>query len=63
MRPAAIWLVGGMVGLLAVFAIYVGIALLAVLKADKPEVQQYRYEAFHDLVELIRDILCSWRQR
>jgi len=59
--PTAVWLGGGAVGLLAVFVVYIGIALLAVLKTDKPELQHYRYQAFHDLVVLIRDILDVFR--
>lgn len=63
MGPAAVWLCGGMVGLLAVFAAYLGLALVAVLKADKPELQHYRYQAFHDLIDLIRDLFRGREQR
>ncbi len=54
--PAAVWLGGAMVGLMAVFMVYVGVALAATLKADKPELQQYRYQALHDLLEVIREL-------
>jgi hypothetical protein len=54
--PAAIWLVGAVLGLLAVCLPYLGIVLVAVLHTTEPSQQQYRYQVFHGLVDLIHDI-------
>jgi len=56
MGSVATWGIGAAVGLLAVILGYLGIALLSVIKADSKELQQYRYQAFRDLVELIRNL-------
>jgi hypothetical protein len=63
MNSAAIWLAGSMIGLVAVFAGYVGIVLVAALKADTPELQRYRSRLLRDLLGFIRDLFRGggWR--
>ena len=58
--PAAIWLGGAVLGLVAVCLLYLGIVLAAILRTTEPGQQQYRYEVFRELVALIRD-LCRCR--
>jgi uncharacterized membrane protein YgdD (TMEM256/DUF423 family) len=57
MGSTAAWGIGAALGLLAVILGYLGVALLSVIKAENKELQQYRYQAFHDLVELIRNLV------
>lgn len=54
--PAAVWLGGAVLGLMAVCLLYLGIVLVAILHATEHGQQEYRYRVFHDLVSLIRDI-------
>jgi hypothetical protein len=56
MGPAAIWLSGAALGLVAVCVLYLGIALLGCLRTTDIYQQQYRYQVFRELVDLIRDI-------
>jgi hypothetical protein len=58
--PAAIWLAGVVLGLVAVCLLYLGIALAAMLRTTEHDQQEYRYQVFHDLVDLLRD-LCRCR--
>ena len=60
MGPAAIWLGGAVLGLVAVCLLYLGIVLVAILRTTEHDQQQYRYQVFHELVDLIRD-LCRCR--
>jgi len=53
MRAIAIWGTGAALGFLAVILGYLGVALMSLVKADSKELQEYRYRAFRDLVELI----------
>jgi hypothetical protein len=57
MHPAAIWLGGSLVGLMAVLLGYVGVVLVAALKADTPELQKYRSGLLRDLLRFLRDLL------
>ena len=41
-------------GLAAVLVVYLGIAMLATLRAGDPNAQQMRYRVFRDLLEFIR---------
>lgn len=52
--PSAIWVAKFYAAVVAVFVLYVGIALHATLRARGPEQQQVRYQAFRDLLELFR---------
>ena len=63
MDPAAVWLGGSEVGLTAVFVGYVGVVLVAALKADTPELQQYRSRLLRDLLRFLRDLLRGWGKR
>lgn len=60
MGPAAIWLGGAVLGLVAVCLLYLGIVLAAILLTTEHDQQEYRYRVFHELVDLIRD-LCRCR--
>jgi hypothetical protein len=56
--PAAIWLGGAALGLIAVCLLYLGIALWATLRTDHtdPGQWEHHYQVFHELVGLIRDL-------
>ena len=58
--PVAVWLGGAMIGLMAVLVVYVGVVLVAALKAETPELQRYRSRLLRDLLRFIRD-LCRGR--
>jgi hypothetical protein len=60
MGPAAIWLGGAVLGLVAVCLLYLGIVLTAILRTTEHDQQEYRYRVFHELIDLIRD-LCRCR--
>lgn len=60
--PAAVWLGGGALGLMAVFVAYIGCLIVATLRAATAEERRYRYRMFRDLVELVQ-VLCSGRRR
>lgn len=47
---AANWIVIFIAAVIAVFVVYVGVALYATLRASDPEQQQIRYKVFHDLL-------------
>lgn len=53
MRAIAICGTGAALGFLAIILGYLGVALLSLIKADSKELQEYRYRAFRDLVELV----------
>jgi hypothetical protein len=63
MGPAAVWLGGSVIGLMAVFVGYVGIVLVAALKADTPELQRYRSRLLRDLLKFLRDLFRGWGKR
>jgi hypothetical protein len=50
--PGAIWVFIFIAGVVAVFVVYVGIALWATLRARDSGQQQVRYQVFHDLLDL-----------
>lgn len=52
--PSAIWIAKFFVAVVAVFILYVGIALWATLHARDPEQQKIRYQIFRDLLDLFR---------
>jgi hypothetical protein len=58
--PAAIWLGGAVLGLVAVCLFYLGIVLAAILRTTESGQQQYLQQVFRDLIDLIRD-LCHCR--
>lgn len=49
--PEAIWIIAFFAAMVAVFVLYLGIALWAALRATGPE-QHIRYQVFRDLLEL-----------
>jgi hypothetical protein len=61
--PAALWLSAGMVGLTAVFVAYIGVVLVAALKADTPEARRYRSRLLRDLLRFVRDLYRGWGER
>jgi hypothetical protein len=52
--PGAIWIVLFCAAIVAVFVVYIGIALQATLHAADPEQQKIRYQVFRDLLDLFR---------
>jgi hypothetical protein len=52
--PAAIWLSMFVAAIIAVFVLYLGIALRAVLRATDQEQREVRYQVFRDLLDLFR---------
>jgi hypothetical protein len=61
--PAAVWLGGVMAGLVAVLVGYVGVVLVAALKADIPELQRYRSRLLREVLWFIRDLFRGRGQR
>jgi hypothetical protein len=60
---AAVWLGGAALGLVAVLLAYVGVVLVAALKADTPELQRYRSGLLRELLRFIRDICRGGKKR
>jgi hypothetical protein len=52
--PAAAWVAVFVAAVVAVFVLYVGVAMRAVLRADDPEQARIRYRVFADLLGLFR---------
>ena len=50
--PGVIWVFIFIAAIVAVFVIYIGIALWATLRAKDTEQQKVRYQVFHDLLDL-----------
>jgi hypothetical protein len=50
--PGVIWVFIFIAVIVAVFVLYVGIALWATLRAENIEQQKVRYQIFHDLLDL-----------
>ncbi len=50
----AVWIVFFFGAVVAVFVLYLGIALRETLRERDPERQQIRYQVFRDLLELFR---------
>ena len=63
MSPAAVWLGGSVIGLTAVFVGYIGIVLLAALKADTPELQRYRSRLLRELLRFLEELFRGWGKR
>jgi uncharacterized membrane protein YhiD involved in acid resistance len=61
--PAAGWTLIFLAAVAAVFVLFVGIALRAVLRASDQEQRQVRYQIFRDLLDLIRDLFGGRGQR
>jgi len=51
--PVAIWAAIFVTAIIAVFVLYVGVALWAALRASEQQ-QQVRYQVFRDLLDLFR---------
>jgi hypothetical protein len=52
--PQVIWVFIFIAAIVAVFVLYVGIALWVTLCAKDPRKQKISYQAFHDLLDLFR---------
>ena len=52
--PEAIWIIIFFTAMVAVFVIYIGIAMRAAMRADNIEQQQLCYRMFRDLLDLFR---------
>jgi hypothetical protein len=50
----AVWMVFFFAAVVAVFVVYLGIAMRETLRERNPEQQQVRYQIFRDLLELFR---------
>jgi hypothetical protein len=50
--PAATWMAVFLTAVVAVFVLYVGVAMLATLRAKDPEQVKIRYRVFKDLLAL-----------
>lgn len=60
---AAVWLGGAVIGLAAVFMGYIGVVLVAALRADRPELRKYRSGLLRELLRFMRELLCGWGRR
>ena len=54
LSPAATWFASFCAAVIAVFMLYVGIVLRAVLRASDRDERQLLYEIFRDLLDLFR---------
>ena len=52
--PGVVWVFIFIAAVVAVFVLYIGIALWATLRAKDTEQQKVRYQVFHDLLDLFR---------
>jgi hypothetical protein len=52
--PAATWIAVFFAAVVAVFVLYVGVAMRAILRASDPEQARIRYWVFQDLLGLFR---------
>ncbi|GAA2277836.1 hypothetical protein GCM10010402_38020 [Actinomadura luteofluorescens] len=60
MGPAAVWVAGFVAAVIATIVIYLGLALVAVLRAQ-PNNEECRYVVFRDLLDLLCDLLSFLR--
>jgi hypothetical protein len=60
--PAAIWIAGLVAAVIAAFVIYLGLALIAVLRS-RPANENIRYKVFRDLLTLWRELLAPLLRR
>jgi hypothetical protein len=51
---AATWILMFCAAIVAVFVLYIGIAIWATLRATDPEQRNVRYQIFRDLLDLFR---------
>lgn len=61
--PAAVWLGGAVLGLMAVFTGYIGLVLVAALKAETPALQKYRFRLLRELLRFMRELFHGWGNR
>lgn len=54
MGPAAGWILAFAVAMVAVFVLYVGVAMVATLVTRTPRKTKVRYQVFTDLLDLFR---------
>jgi hypothetical protein len=52
--PRAAWILVFLAAIVAVFVLYVGVALFATLRADDDKQQKIRYQVLRDLLDLFR---------
>jgi hypothetical protein len=52
--PGFTWTALFIAAVIAVFVLYIGVAMLATLRAQEPEQVEIRYRVFHDLLALFR---------
>jgi hypothetical protein len=52
--PGVTWTALFMAAVVAVFVLYIGVAMLATLRAQDPQQVEIRYRVFHDLPALFR---------
>lgn len=61
--PAADWILIFLATIVAIFVLYVGIAMRAVLRAPDQDQRQVRYQVFRDLLDFVRDLFRGGGQR
>lgn len=62
--PAAVWVAGFVAVVIAAIIIYLGLAMVAVLRAQ-PGNEECRYVVFRDMLDLLRELLSflrPWRR-
>jgi hypothetical protein len=52
--PGTLWIAKFCAAVVAIFVLYVGIAIWATLHAPDPEQRKVRYQIFRDLLDLFR---------
>lgn len=62
-RPEAVWAIKFIAAVVAVFVLYVGIAMACTLCAADDDRRKACYRVFRDLLDLFRDILELCRRR
>lgn len=61
--PPADWILIFVAAIVAIFVVYVGIAMRAVLRAPDQDQRQVRYQVFRDLLDFVRDLFRGGGQR
>lgn len=60
--PWADWIAIFVAAVIAVFVVYVGVALWATLRCHDPGQQEIRYRVFRDLLDALRDLIYPFRR-
>jgi hypothetical protein len=63
MGSVAVWIGGVLGGVIAVLMVFVGVVVVAALKANTPELQRYRLRLLREVLRFVRDLFQIWTKR